>query len=39
MADRGEQRNKKRDKFKKKKENPYKKGGKFRTKVDEGVVK
>jgi len=37
MADRGEQRNKKKGKFKKKKENPYKKGGKFRTKS--GVVK
>jgi len=35
--DRGEGRKKKKDKFKKKKENPYKKGGKFRTK--EGVVK
>jgi hypothetical protein len=39
MADRGERRNKKKDKFKEKKRNPYKKGGIFRTKVKEGVCK
>ena len=37
--DRGENRNKKKKKFKDKKGNPYKKGGRFRTKKEEGVVK
>jgi len=32
--DRGERRNKTKEKFKKKKGNPYKKGGKFRTRED-----
>jgi hypothetical protein len=37
--DRGESRRKKKSKFKDKKGNPYKKGGKFRTKVGKGVIK
>jgi len=32
--DRGESRKKKKHKYKEKKKNPYKKGGKFRTKKD-----